>query len=234
MPIAAATIIDVTVSDFINADVIGLKYMNISQKPIKISFELFNAGSVGCKALARVDISKDSYSFTAWSKPILLQPNDREYVELYWFPYNVSGNFSGRIRYYCANEIKEIKNFSIDVKDYISLSPSIEIVSPKIFERKITLNVKSNATQDLIIIPLDFPKGWVIEQKKIHVEKGKMKYVELDYSKDMWKVGRLTIIAVSEEGDYGIKTIDIKKEPYLNELVFDIIESFERIFAKNL
>ncbi len=234
IPVVAATVIDVTVLDFINADVVGLKYQNMSQRPIKISFEVFNSGSVGCKSLLRMDISKDSYTFTAWSKPLVLQPNDRKNVEFYWFPYNLTGNFSGKIRYYCANEIKEIKDFSIEVKEYINASPSIEIISPKIFERKISLNIKSDKTQDLMIIPADFPKGWIVEQKRIKVDKGKVKHVELDYSKDMWKVGRLTIMVVNEEGEYGIKTVEIKKEPYLNEMMFEIVERIERIFAKNL
>jgi len=234
LPLVSATVIDVTVSDFINADAIGLKYENISQRPIKVSFEAFNSGSVGCKSMIRMDINRNSYTFTAWSKHFAFQPNDRESIELYWFPYNLTGSFFGRIWYYCANEIKEISNFSIEVKYYISKEPSIEIISPKIFEKKIAFNLRSNSTEEVIVIPSDYPKGWILEQKKLHLEKGKMKYVELDYSKDMWKSGKLTIIAVSEKGEYGLKTVDIKKESVLNELTFEVIDFIEDILNKIL
>jgi hypothetical protein len=233
LPLASAAVVDVTVSDFINADVIGLKYENISQKPIKVSFEAFNSGSVGCNAMIRMDISRNGYTFTAWSRQFTFQPNDRESIELYWFPHNLTGNFSGIIRYYCANEIKEIKNFSVEVKDYISKEPSIEIISPKIFEKKITFNLRSNSTEDVIVIPADYPKGWSIQQKKVHLEKGKIKYVELDYSKDIWKLGKLTII-IASDAEYGMKTIDIKKEPGLNELVFETIDFIETVLSKIL
>jgi hypothetical protein len=234
MPLVSAAVIDVTVSDFINADVIGLNYENISQRPIKVSFETFNSGSVGCKAIIRMDIVKNNYDFTAWSSQFSFQPNDRESIELYWFPYNLTGNFSGKIKYYCAGEVKEISNFSIEVKDYISKEPSIDIVSPKIFEKKIAFNLISNSTGNVIVIPADYPKGWAVEQKKVHLEKGKMKYVELDYSKDMWKLGKLTIIVASETGDYGVKTVDIKKEHGLNELVFEFIDFLESLLSKIL
>ncbi|MBU5688484.1 MAG: hypothetical protein QW350_01635 [Candidatus Aenigmatarchaeota archaeon] len=229
IPIVVSTMIEVSVVDFINADVIGLKHEDYG-RATRISFEVFNSGSVECKAAFRMDVSKEKYSFTAWSDKIIFRPNNRKNIEFYWFPLNSTGNFTVKIKYYCANEIKEIKEFYIKNENYLYEQPTIDIISPKFFENKIVFHIKTNSTGEFIIIPSEYPKDWRIEQKKIYIKNNWPKYVELEYEKDFWKVGKINLMVVGKNGEYGIKTVEIKKEPLFNEITFKITSFINRIF----
>ncbi len=219
-PVVMASLIDVTVDDVINFDLIGFNYNN-SKNLVNVSFEAFNSGSVGCNALFRLDVEGDDYKFTGWSEKYIYQPNDRKFLDIYWFSLNKTGNFNAKLRYYCANEVKEVKEFGIKINEFSNKEPTIEIISPKFFENKITLNIKTNSPKDVILI-VDSPKGWVIHQKKIHTSNNWPKYVEIEYSKDMWRSDKISIFAVGTDGEYGIKEIEIKKEPMINQMFFDL------------
>ncbi|MEM5799564.1 MAG: hypothetical protein QXZ43_02780 [Candidatus Aenigmatarchaeota archaeon] len=229
IPIVFSTSVDVSVVDFINADIVGLRQEDYG-KGTKISFESFNSGSIGCQATFRMDISKDKYSFTAWSNKIIFQPNDRKNIEFYWFPLNITGNFTIKIKYYCANEIKELKEFYIKNENYVYEQPTIDIFSPKFFENKIVFHIKTNSTGEFVIIPYDYPKGWIIKQKKIYIKNNWPKYVEIEYEKDFWKNGKINLIIVGKNGEYGIKDFVIKKEPFINEISFKMASFINKIF----
>ncbi|MFH8080859.1 MAG: hypothetical protein QXO84_03210 [Candidatus Aenigmatarchaeota archaeon] len=218
LPIVRSAVIDVSVADYINVDIIGFRQENFGEA-LKVSFEAFNSGSVGCNALFRVDVEGKDYSFRGWSRNPKFQPSDRKQVEFYLFFFNKTGNFTGKIRYYCANEIKEVKNFSLQSDKYVS-QPTIEIISPKFFRNKITLHVRSNNTGKFAIIPVDYPRGWIVEQKTVYINSRWPKYVEIEYFPDIWMNGKMKFVVVGENGGYGIREVDLRKENIFNEFIF--------------
>lgn len=230
LPIVLSTVIDVSVKDFINAEIVGLKQETYG-KAIKIDFEAFNSGSVGCKSIFRIDVLQDKYSSSVWSDKIIFQPGDRKNMEFYFFPQNKTGNFTAKIMYYCANEIKEIKEFNIKNENYIYGQPSIEIISPRIFEDKIVFYVKTNSTGEFVVIPSNYPRGWIIQQKKIYIKSNRPKYVELNYDKDIWKIGNVNLVIVGKNGEYGIKDIEIRRELFINEILFRMKGFMSNLFG---
>ncbi|MCS7135376.1 MAG: hypothetical protein NZ893_02980 [Candidatus Aenigmarchaeota archaeon] len=230
LPTAKGAVIDVTVADYVDADIIGLKHEEFGVG-MKTTFEAFNSGSVGCKAIFRLDLSNENQELTLWSRPVNFQPNEREIFEFYWFSLNNTGNFTGKVKYYCANEIKEVENFDIYLKEYLLSKPTIEINSVKFFENKIVLHIKPTVVGEFVILASDYPKSWKIEQKKFYARNSWIKYVELNYEADVWREGKMKIIVLNDKRDYGIKEVELKKEKKLNEILFRLT-SFVRSFLQ--
>lgn len=238
--IAEGSIINIVVSELISVDVVGLKYENTltNGRPLNTSFEIFNSGSVGSKTRIRLDILENNkIIFTGWSNEVELQPGSRKYLEIYWYPFNKTGQFTGRLRAYIANEIQELKTIKINVKDFVSVEKNIEIISPKIYSDRITFLVKSDKDlENLMLIPSNYPRGWIIEQKRLNKIKGKvLNYVELEYYPSIWKQDTITIFVLTGDGkNYGYTTFELKKTSRIEEITFYMIKSIENLISKIL
>lgn len=240
MTIVSASIINIVVSELIKVDAVGLKYENTltGGNPLNASFEIFNSGSIGSKVRIRLDILENNKTiFTGWSNEAELQPGSRKYFEIYWYPFNKTGIFVGRLRAYIANEIQELQMIKINVKDFVSAERSIEIVSPKIYSDRMTLLIKSNKDlENVLIVPVNYPTGWIIEQKRLEKIKGKvLNYIEIKYEPSIWRQDSITVFALTGDGkDYGYTKFELKKASRLEEDFFYIIKSIENLISKIL
>jgi len=235
-----AQVINVGISEMIKTDLVWLNYNKTLNNglPLNISFEVYNSGSVGSNTRVRLDVLKENKTvFTGWSEEKPLQPGSRSYFEIYWYPFNMRGKFTIKLRNYIANEIKDLGSFQINVKDFTKAEKNIEILSPKIYKNEISLLLKSDENlENVLIIPTDYPTGWIIEQGKINkIRKNVIYDVEIKYDPSLWKKDSVTFIAVTEDGKYyGSKTFELKRACMLEEFVHNTIKFLEKVVSKIL
>ncbi|MEM5878598.1 MAG: hypothetical protein QXF12_07015 [Candidatus Aenigmatarchaeota archaeon] len=234
IPAVAALDVTMTVSEFLDAQIIGLENKQMTDV-VNTSFEVFNSGSIGSKSRVRIDVLNQGKPVARlWSNEFVFQPNDREFIEFYWPLQNRTGKFTISVKYYGSNEIKDLGNYSFQVKNQSNFNETIQIISPKIYKDKITFHVKPEKTTEAYVIPLRYPNGWIIEQTKSKIYQGKMNYIEVNMKPDVWNKGTIVLMVADGNGNYGTSEFQIKRESFLNEAVFSAINFLEGIFSKFL
>jgi hypothetical protein len=159
-------------------------------------------------------------------------PGDRKNFEIYWYT-NSTGNFSARVRAYFGNEILERK-FSLEKKNSFSPEDVFEIKNLRTYDDFIVFDIKAKRNaKDVVILPSDFPLGWVFEQKKIDfLKEGEEKTVAIDYHPTVWSEGKLNLIVASDEGRYKTEErFEMKKEVGILWLIYyltDMLKLFIR------
>jgi hypothetical protein len=210
-PIANSVIIKVEVPKSLVGNFTSFSY-DSSKDILKFWFEFYNSGSTAYKTRIRLDAFNDSrIIFTGWSDEKILMPGDRKVFEIYWYT-NSTGNFSIRVRAYFGNEIFERR---INVEKNNSFSPEdvFEIKNFRTYDDFIVFDIKAKrSAKNVIILPSDFPLGWIFEQKKIDFL-NKEKTVAIYYQPTVWAEGKLNLIVASDDGIYKTEKIfEMKKE----------------------
>lgn len=208
-----AAIIDVEIPKSLEGNVSSFSY-DSSKDIMKFRFEFYNTGSTAYKARFRLDLLNNSkIFFTGWSDEKVLMPGDRKNFEIYLYS-NSTGNFTLRSRVYFGNEIQE-KIFSLEKKGSFSPEDVFEIENFRTYDDFIVFDVKANKTaKDVVILPHDFPLGWVFEQKKIDfLNENEKKSVAIKYHPTVWVEGKISLIVASDGGKYKTEKIfEMKKE----------------------
>lgn len=201
-----AQLIELRIKEIIDKEVGPLMYnKSISNGPFLVSFEIFNSGSVGYRARARMDVYKDkNFLFSGWSKEYSLNPGMRSKFDIYWFPVNLTGNYKAKIRIYYGNEMDDLKSINFKLKNIITPKDVVEITDLETYDDEIVFNIKSDQNlNNVLIIPSDYPLGWVFEQEKIeNLEKNEKKQIVIPYEPALWIETPLTINVITGDGQY--------------------------------
>jgi len=197
--------VEVYIKGVLKSEVTSLKYNSELKygEPFKVSFEILNSGSLDYRARVRLDVlNGDDLFYAGWSKEIPLWPGQSRYYELYFYPVNMTGNFTGKIRIYHANEIKELEPVQFKIESMITPEKNIQLTGIKTYEDRIEVGLRSDQElNNVIIIPSDYPMGWIFEQSKIdEIRKGEEKKVELRYEPTIWKPTEVVIHVFTEDG----------------------------------
>lgn len=229
--IASSTVIKVEVPKDLKGNISSFSY-NYTLNILKFQIEYYNTGSVAYKVRNRIDILNDSKEvFTGWSEEKSLMPGDRKNFEIYSY-INSTGNFTVKARSYFANEILEQK-FSIEKSTSILSENVFEIKNFRTYDDFVIFDVKAKENvRNVVIIPSDFPVGWIFEQKKIDsIDKNNEKTVILHYYPTIWTQENLTLAIASDEGRYYTEKIfELKKEAGIQWLIYYIIDNLKIIF----
>jgi len=214
--IANAQLIKVNIAEVLNGNITSLVYNpNMNTNLFKITTEFFNTGSIGYKARARLDIfSQSNLLYTAWSKEASLIPGVKSSFDMYWYEPNMTGNFSGRLRVYYANEIKE-SEIRFKIKNFTISQDIFEISDLRTYDNYIKFSLKSPQTlSNVIVFPSKYPLGWIFEQTKIEkLNQNDKISVALPYQPSLWIPNEVTIAVVTEDGKYySSKTFTLVKE----------------------
>jgi len=230
--VANSTIIEVEVPQSLFGNFTSFSY-DSSKDILKFWFEFYNSGSTAYRTRIRLDVLNDSkIVFTGWSDEKVLMPGDRKNFEIYWYT-NSTGNFSARARAYFGNEILERK-FSLEKKNSFSPEDVFEIKNFRTYDDFIVFDIKAKRNaKDVVILPSDFPLGWVFEQKKIDfLKEGEEKTVAIDYHPTVWSEGKLNLIIASNEGRYKTEErFEMRKEMGIFWLIYyltDMLKLFIR------
>ncbi len=141
----------------------------------------------------------------------------------------MSGNFTGKIRIYYANEIKELEPIKFKILGDIIHKKNVRITDLQTYEDRIEVSLRGNQDlKNIIIIPSGFPTGWIFEQSKIDsINKNEEKKIELKYEPTIWKPTEVTIHVFTEDGrQYTSKSFLMEKE----KPTFNFISYFIKIF----
>ena len=225
------------------------RYINystdVNQTPQKIWTYWEDKGSVGCTNRLRIDIYNASIDkltkpgnfsidplnitnqnrriYTAWSKAVQFNSGANDNLITYWYPYNISGNFTAQFRLYSCNEIYEKPPFMFEVMPWKEFPPINEenelfdkIEIKNINESNIEIRVKPKEDMNnTLIIPEKYPHGWIFEYGYFDkMKKGKEYSANINYAAGIWSPENVTLAFVTEDGKhYFQKTFLIKKEP---------------------
>ena len=224
--------VKVGVKEILESEITSLKYNSLLEpgEPFKVSFELYNSGSIDYRARVRLDIiNQTNLYYTGWSEEKAIWPGSSGYFEVYWYPVNITGSLEARVRIYYANDIKELKPIKFKITGISKLEKDIEIIDFKTYEDRIVVSLRSNEElKDIIIVPSGYPYGWIFEQSKIEkIGKDEEKKVEIKYEPTIWKETEVMIHVFTEDGKYYTnKSFLMKKE----ESNVNILSYFIKIF----
>ena len=160
-------------------------------------------------------------------------PGDRKNFEIYWYTDSV-GNFTANLRAYFADEVLE-KNFSIK-KNVSTIAKSVfEIKDFRTYSRFIIFDVVANrSVKDVVVIPSNFPPGWIFSQEKISsIKKDCRKTVIIHYESSVWTPENVKLEIASDEGKfYTEKVFELKKESGIRFLAYYIVDNLKLLFQK--
>jgi len=224
--IVSAQKIDVSIAEDLNVSISSLSYPEINNNIFKLTTELFNRGSIGYKVRERLDVFNQSkVLYTAWSREEPLVPGTRSVFNIYWYEPNKTGNFTGRLRVYYENEIKE-SEIEFEVKDLSITQDIFEISNFRTYDDYIKFSLKSPQTvKNVIAFVSDHPMGWIFEQAKIeNLDQNDKISVYIPYQASLWTPSEIKVSIVTEDGKYySSKSFTMVKEGglimYINYLI---------------
>lgn len=191
----------------------------------RFSIESYNTGSVGYEPRVRLDLYKDGDKFTAWSGRGESMPGDRENFRLYFFD-NDGGEYDARVRVYGANEIFE-QWFKVD-KPAVQTSSNFRIENARTYNEFVMFDLVSDrAASDVVVMPSDYPTGWVFEQKELGgMKPGQKKTVKIAYEPSIWREANVTITVASKDGFADSSQITMVRKTGVQAAIALFIESF--------
>jgi hypothetical protein len=229
-----AVSVDVKISKKLNGNITSFNYEFNGNLAI-FNIEFYNTGSVPYISMVRIDIFNNSQQiFTAWSNEKKLMAGDKKVFELYWFT-NLTGNFSGRIRVYFANEILE-KYFTFEKKLNSLYEKAFSISKLRTYEDFIVFDLKAEKDiNKIIIIPEDIPLGWIFQQKKLEsIKKGEYKTVAISYKPAVWHEENLTLSVSSLDGNYfAQEKFVLKKKSGILGFIYYLIDTVKLAISSN-
>jgi hypothetical protein len=222
LPICSAQLVDVFVEEDFKYDIVLSEYSNIDNL-FAFSSEFFNPGSSGYRVRVRMDILNGTEPISiGWSSEKALYPGGRENFMVYWLPENESGELTAKVRFYFNNEILGLDDFTFTAKQ-TNPERAIDIKKIKVYDDRIVFKLKSDLPiEKIIIIPKDFPSGWIVDQQTIkNIEKGKTYTVELLYEPSLWRESEARIFVVSGDGNYyGEQTFTLEREKGISRFCY--------------
>ena len=230
---ACSTIIKVNVKKELKGNISSFSFDSFLDI-LSFQTEFYNTGSVAYKTRIRMDLLNGSQPiFTGWSDERVLMPGDRKKFEVFSFV-DSTGNFTARLRVYFADEILE-KNFEVNKNETVALREDVfELKDLRTYDDFIIFDLKSKKrVKDVVILPHNFPLGWIFEQKKLNlIGENEEKIIVLKYKPSVFSVENLTLIIVANGGSfYSEKEIELKKESGIVWLIHLIIDKFRLLKA---
>ena len=210
----------------------------IKNEVFKVIFKFVNGGSVAYKVRGRLDVFNQigELVFTGWSKEVDFCPGTDKTFELYWYPVNMTGNFTGRIRVYYGNEILENSSIKFKIKGVKKPEKALEIFNVKVYDDVIEVDVRSKKNlTDLLVIPSEYPLGWIFEQGRIEsIKKDETKRISINYEPALWTSDRNTsLYLVTEDGKYfGHETFILEKENGLKKILYNSSKWLQKVLLK--
>ncbi len=223
-PAAFCLAIQASISDVYTTE---LKYFSYNDSAQRFDAEVFNTGSIPYAAQLHLEVSNDSYYFQAWSNKRDMMPGNSALYHIYWIP-NATGEYKAKARIYYSGEILE-KEFNISIQSLKGYESAFEILSTKTYQNFILVNIASSKdASDAAIIPMNFPRGWIIEQASSKdMKQGSTKQVLIQYDPSVWSRQMISIGILSLDGKYySTQDVRLERERGLGSMIFNMMYSF--------
>lgn len=184
----------------------------------KFLLQWYNSESISCMSRMEFEIyDSENYITSVWSGGKEMLPGVSRHFDAYWLPQK-EGNYSVNIVIHHCQDIIESDPINFSVESVPTAEKILIIEAKNLPEKKIEVKIKSNRDlKNVIIIPSDYPPGWLFNGENIENVKGGEEIIKvLDYEPSVWSEERLNIQAFSFDGKYSSEKIDffLKEEKY--------------------
>ena len=173
----------------------------------------YNTESVSCVSRIEFKVEGKNYSESVWSEAKDMLPGISDYFEGYWIPPQ-KGNYTVKIIVHHCHQVIESDPINFSVYSLPQPKKTIEIEAKNLPGRKIQIRLKSEKDlKNVVVIPSNYPIGWIFNGRKIENLKAGETTIELDYEPSVWREEPVSFQAISLDGSYASnKTILILKE----------------------
>ena len=127
-----------------------------------------------------------------------------------------------------------MKKIKLEVENITPQSEIFEIQNLKTYSDEIRFDLKSRKTlKDVLIIPSNYPLGWIFEEKKINeLTKNELKEVSIKYKPSLWRNTTLTLNVITSDGKcVTSKSFTLKRVSFLEEFFHQF---FKLLWKKRL
>jgi hypothetical protein len=165
--------------------------------------ELYNSGTVGYAARARLDIYEGSGGrFTAWSGEKVLMPGERSTYLLYWFS-GEGANLTASMGFDCATEHEEAGNYSVAMGSVAAENPFSILNAVTYADRVRVETISSKDLGEVHAYVSDYVPGWLFEEASASsIKAGKRFFLDIPYSTGVFVNASVTINLADESGSY--------------------------------
>ncbi|MCC5994165.1 MAG: hypothetical protein LM587_01030 [Candidatus Aenigmarchaeota archaeon] len=204
----------------VNVDVrdvcsIEIKSLNVSLEGLpKIDAEIYNSGSL--PYTFRVLIEGEN---RVWSSKISEAPGDLKRVILYFLPSNET-----KMKIYFCNKIFERE---IEPKEKAFHEGGwFSINKARVYSDFIVLEVYSNVSEEVVIMPLQYPENLIIESYVGRLKTGK-NFVKINFEGEITSERNISFVVASIDGKYfSMNEVKLEKKVGLEYWFFYILDIF--------
>jgi len=214
--ISKAVIVKVDVKEICSVEI---KSLNIFLENLpRMDVEIYNSGSLPYYFRLSVE-GKNK----VWSRKISEAPGDLKKVSLYFLPSNET-----KIKIHFCNKIFE-KSIETKEKEFEE-GDWFSIRKARAYSDFIFLEVISNVSSEIAIMPLNYPENWIIENYVGKLKVGK-NFVKINFESEIISERNVSFVIASTDGKYFSKS-EVKVErkiglEYWLFYIFDIVRSFD-------
>lgn len=193
----------------------------------KFGLQWYNSQSANCKSRMEFRIYEDEYVESVWSSSKEMLPGVSDYFEAYWLPAK-EGNYSVKIAIHHCQEIVESEPIDFFVESLPNSEDVITMEAKNLPDRKIEVILKSKRdVEDVVIVPSDYPIGWIFAGVKIGEIKEDVDAVAIvNYEPSVFRDESVTLQAVTLDGKYSSESVNfmVKEEKrFLDEHGLSVI-----------
>jgi len=230
--IVNSAVIEVDIIEEVKGKISSIRYDN-SSNIVTFTIEFYNTGSVPYKARIKSEIFNDTkLIFNGWSQEKEFMPGEKQTFDIYWHT-NYPGKYYTKLKVYFGNEIKEYEKFEFLVSNTFEIKNIFRVKNLRTYDDYIIFDVQSaEDVENVTIIPINYVSGWIFEQKKIDkITKDGSKLVILPYYPTLWKPSDVSLVVVSDGGEYHTeKIVGMEKKEGLAGFFYYIVDSIRIAF----
>jgi hypothetical protein len=176
--------------DIKEACFVEIKSLSVSLENFpKLEAEIYNSGSLPYSF--RILIEGEN---RVWSRKIFEVPGDLKKIRLYFLPSNET-----KMKIYFCNRIFEK---SLDVKEKsFQKGDWFFVKKARVYSNFISLEILSNVSSDVVVIPLYYPENLIIENYEGRFKTGK-NYVRVNFEGEIMGERNISFVIASTDGKY--------------------------------
>jgi hypothetical protein len=210
--VCKAVIIKVEVKDVC---LVEIKSLNVSSENLpKLQAEIYNSGSLPYSF--RVSVEGEN---RVWSPKIFEAPGEIKKVSLYFLPSNKT-----KVKIHFCNKIFERE---IEAKEKTFQEGNwFSINKARVYSGFIVLEVFSNASSEIAIMPLQYPENLIIENYVGRLKTGK-NFVKINFEGEITSERKISFVVASIDGKYfSMSEVKLEKKVGLEYWFFYILDIF--------
>ena len=196
------------------------RYFNVSTSGgyLDARIEVYNSGTTGYEAGARLDIMKnETVIFSAWSDKKVAMPGDRRPLGLHWFSAS-DDEVDARMTVYCGTEsvVTERRHASLKAA---STEDIFQVYNIRLYGDRLKFQLRSsrNISEAAIMIS-NYPPGWMFQEPIAqNLVQGRHAEVSIPYDPGVFYEDQININIIGDNGRYYTSTTyDMKLEEGLS------------------